>query len=98
MLQYKEAITVLRISSFVPLFAVCNGILAVNLLITFGLKRQLLMIVGAGGVFSLACVFPAAMLYQANGVAFVALSTEMIITGLLLWTFNRHKIELKLWK
>jgi PST family polysaccharide transporter len=96
--QYQEAITVLRISSFIPLFAVCNGILGVNLLVTFGLKKKLLWIVGAGGLFSLASVFPAAMLYQVNGVALVALLTEIIITGLLLLTFNRHKIELKLWK
>lgn len=96
--QYQETITVLRISSFIPLFAICNGILAINLLVTLGLKKQLLKIVVASGLFSLALIFPAAMLYQVNGVAFVALSTEIIVTALLLLTFNRHQIELKLWK
>jgi len=94
--QYQEVITVLRISSFVPLFAVSNGILGVNLLVTFGLKKELLLIVASAGLFSLALVFPAVLLYQVNGVAFVALATEMVITGLLLLTFHRHNIELKL--
>ena len=96
--QYQETITVLRISSFIPLFAVCNGILAVNLLITFGLKKQLLLIVAIGGLFSLACVFPAAMKFQIMGVAFLALFTEILIAALLLLTLYHHKIELKLWK
>jgi O-antigen/teichoic acid export membrane protein len=96
--QYQETITIMRISSFVPLFAICNGILAVNLLVTFGLKRKLLLILPVGGLFSLLSVFPAVILFQANGVAIVALSTEIIITSLLLLTFKRHKIELKLWK
>lgn len=96
--QYQEVITVLRISSFVPLFAVSNGILGVNLLVTFGLKKELLMIVAAAGLFSLALVFPAVHLYRVNGIAFLALSTEILITGLLLLAFHRHKIDLKLWK
>lgn len=96
--QYQETINVLRISSFIPLFSVCNGILAINLLVTFGLKKKLLSIVGIGGLFSLALVLPAAQLYNVNGVAFVALFTEIIVTGLLFLTFHRHKIELKLWK
>lgn len=96
--QYQETINVLRISSFVPLFAVCNGILVINLMVTFGLKKQILWIIGAGGLFSLALVFPAAIFFQVNGIAFLALATEIVITGLLFLTFHRNKIELKLWK
>jgi hypothetical protein len=96
--QYQETITVLRISSFIPLFSICNGILAVNLLVTFGLKKKLLWILPVGGLFSLATVFPAVILFQVNGVAFVALATEIIISGLLLLTFKHYKIELNLWR
>ncbi len=93
--QYAETITILRISSFIPLFSVCNGILAVNVLITFGLKRHLLRIVGAGGIFSLLLIFPAVWYHQAEGVAVVALLTEVVITVMLLRTFHRHNIKLK---
>ena len=93
--QYAETITILRISSFLPLFSVCNGILAVNVLITFGLKRHLLRIVGAGGIFSLLLIFPAVWFYQAEGVAVVALLTEVVITVMLLRTFHLHNIKLK---
>lgn len=96
--QYQETIAVLRISSFVPLFAVCNGILVINLMVTFGLKKQILWIVGAGGLFSMALVFPVAICFQVNGIAFLALATEMVVTGLLLLTFHHHKIELRLWR
>lgn len=94
--QFAETITILRISSFVPLFSICNGILAVNLLITFGLKRYLLRIVGAGGLFSMLLIVPAVWWYHAEGVAVVALLTEILITGLLLYTFNLHQIKIKL--
>lgn len=96
--QYQDTITVLRISSFVPHFAVFNGMLAINLLITFGLKKHLPVILGSGGLFSLLLVVPAVLLFQANGVALLALSTEILITCLLLWTLHRHHIELKIWK
>lgn len=96
--QYQETIQVLRISSFVPLFSVCNGILVINLMITFGLKKQIFWIVMAGGLFSLALVFPVVLIFQVKGIAFLALATEIVVAVLLLLTFHRHKIELKLWK
>lgn len=92
--QYAETIIILRISCFIPFFAICNGILAVNLLITFGLKRYLVKIVGAGGVFSLFLIVPAVLMYQARGVAVVATLTEILITILLLYVFRKHQIKL----
>ena len=92
--QYSETITILRISSFIPLFSICNGILAVNLLITFGLKRYLLRIVGVGGIFSLILIVPAVILFQARGVAVVATLTEILITILLFYVFRKHQIRI----
>jgi len=94
--QFAETIVILRISSFIPFFSICNGILAVNLLITFGLKRYLVKIVGAGGIFSLLLIVPAVLFFQARGVAVVATLTEILITILLLYVFKKHHIKIKL--
>lgn len=94
--QYAETIIILRISSFIPFFSICNGILAVNILITFGLKRYLVRIVGMGGIISLLLIVPAVIMYQARGVAVVATLTEILITILLLYVFRKHQIKLKL--
>lgn len=94
--QFAETIVILRISSFTPFFAICNGILAINLLITFGLKRYLVKIVGVGGLFSLLLVVPVVLFYQARGVAVVATLTEILITILLIYVFRKHHIKLKL--
>lgn len=94
--QFAETIIILRISCLIPFFSICNGILAVNLLITFGLKRYLVKIVGTGGVFSLFLIAPAVILYQARGVAVVATLTEVMITILLLYIFRKHQIKIKL--
>jgi len=94
--QYAETIVILRISSFIPFFSICNGILAVNLLITFGLKRYLVKIVGTGGIFSLLLIVPAVLMYQAKGVAVVATLTEILITIMLLYVFKKHHIKVTL--
>ncbi len=94
--QYAETVIILRISSFIPFFAICNNILAINLFITFGLKRYLVKIIGAGGVFSLLLIVPAVLHYQARGVAVVATLTEVIIAILLLIVIRKHQIKLQL--
>jgi PST family polysaccharide transporter len=94
--QFAETIIILRISSFIPFFSIVNGILAVNILITFGLKRYLVRIVGVGGIFSLLIIVPSVLLYQARGVAIVATLTEILISCLLLYIFKKHQIKLKL--
>ncbi len=92
--QYNETIIIMRLSSFLPFFAICNGVLAVNLLFTFGLKRYLTRIVGAGGIFSILFIVPAVLFFQARGVAIVATLTEMLISVLLLYVLKKHRIKI----
>ena len=82
--EYNESILLMRISSFMPLFATCNGIIAVNILVTFNLKKYLAWIVSTGGLFSIIMVFPLTYFFQAEGVAVCALLTEILITILLI--------------
>jgi polysaccharide transporter, PST family len=92
--QYQETISIIRISSFLPFFAICNGILAVNILITFGLKKEMLKVVATGGLFSILFIVPFVTFFQAKGVAICALLTEIIITILLLYQLQKHKLFL----
>jgi O-antigen/teichoic acid export membrane protein len=94
--QYTETIAVMRLSSFLPFFANCNAVLAVNVLFTFGLKRYLTRIVGTAGIFSIVLVVPAIFLFQARGVAVVATLTEILIGILLLYVLRKNKIKIKL--
>jgi len=93
--QYAETIIILKISSILPLFALCNGVMAYLIMITFGLKRYLTRVVGLGGIFNLLVIVPAILLYQAEGVAVVAILSEVVITIYLLYIFRKHAIRLK---
>ena len=93
--QYDETINIIRISSFLPFFAICNGILAVNILITFGLKHYLVKVTGYGGLFSIVLIFPFVWFFQARGVAICAVLTEMLITALLFAVLKKHQLILK---
>jgi len=94
--QYEDSISILRISSFLPLLAVINGIIAVNVLLTFGLKKEVALIVSLGGIFSIVLIGPAVLFFQANGVAACALLTELVILILLIRQLKKNKIILKL--
>jgi len=94
--QYNETIVIMRLSSFLPFFANCNAVLAINLLFTFGLKRYLTRILGAAGIFSILLVVPAILFFQARGVAVVATLTEVLISVLLLYVLKKHSIRIML--
>ena len=93
--QFSEVIIILRISCFIPCLPTCNGIMATNFLITFGLKKYLFKVVGIGGLFSLLTIVPAVLSYQVRGVAIVATLTEILITIMLLIIFKSHRIKIK---
>lgn len=93
--QYNETIMIMRLSSFLPFFAICNGVLAVNLLFTFGLKRYVTGIVGAGGLFSILLIVPAVLLFEARGVAVIATLTEVLISVLLIYVLKKNKISIR---
>jgi len=93
--QFSEVIIILRISSFIPCLATCNGIMATNFLITFGLKKYLFIVVAIGGLFSLLTIVPTVLFFQARGVAIIATLTEILITIMLLVIFKTHQIKIK---
>jgi PST family polysaccharide transporter len=93
--QYAETITLLKISSFLPFLAVGNGVLAYNFLITSGLKRHMIKAVVMGGIFNLLLIVPTILLYKTEGVAVIAILSEVVITIYFLFVFKKHHIKIK---
>ncbi|MCI9843862.1 flippase [Flavobacterium pectinovorum] len=92
--DYFDSIKVLRITSFLPMFATINGIIAINILITFDLKKVLLKIVAIGGFFSLLFVFPFTYFFGVIGTGLTALGTEILIFCLLLFELRKRDINI----
>jgi polysaccharide transporter, PST family len=92
--EYQETIIILRISCLLPMFAIANGIIAVNVFITFNLKKSLVQVIGSGGLFSILMVIPLTYLFKAEGVAICALVTELLISILFIKKLTIFKIDL----
>ncbi len=92
--DYFNSIKILRITSFLPMFATINGIIAINVLITFNLKKVLLKVVAIGGVFSLFFIFPFTYFFGAIGAGITALSTEVLIFCLLFFELKKRDINI----
>lgn len=92
--KFNQAIYVLKYSSLLPLLSVINGIVAINIFITFGMKKDLLKIVIAGCVFSLLFISPLILLFEGIGVVLCATLTELIIFILLLFICRKRQIFL----
>lgn len=90
--DYFGSIQILRITSFLPMFATINGIIAINILVTFNLKNVLLKVVGIGGIFSLCFVFPLTYFFGSVGTAIVALSTEIFIFCLMIFELKKRNL------
>jgi PST family polysaccharide transporter len=92
--EYNETIVILRITSFLPFFAIANGIIAINIFVTFNLKSVLAKIVGQGGLFSIIIIFPMTYFFKTEGVAYCALMTEILISFLLFRNLKCHQIKI----
>lgn len=90
--EFNKSAEVLRFSVLLPLFSVINGIIAINVLITFGLKKNLLKIVMIGCFISLILIAPLVTLFKEIGAVVCATITEIIIFILLLRTLKKKKL------
>jgi PST family polysaccharide transporter len=92
--DFYSSILILRLNAFLPLFAAVNGIIAINVLVTFNLKKVLVKVVGLGGLFSLLLVFPLTYFLGPEGTAITAVGTEVMIFCLLLYELKKRNIYL----
>ncbi|GGP06548.1 teichoic acid transporter [Cloacibacterium rupense] len=82
--DFTQSAAVLRYCSALPFFAVINGLIAVNIFITFGLKKELLKIVFMGCIFSLILIYPLVFFFKEIGPAICSTITEIFIMILFL--------------
>ncbi|ATA89049.1 hypothetical protein CGC58_04555 [Capnocytophaga stomatis] len=92
--KFHQAIYVLKYSALLPLFSVINGIIAINIFITFGMKKDLLKVVMVGCMFSLLCISPLILIFEEMGVVLCATFTELIIFMLLIFICKKQQIFL----
>lgn len=90
--DFTQSAVVLRYYSSLPFFAVINGVIAVNIFITFGLKKELLKIVFFGCIFSLILIYPFVLYFKEVGPAICSSITEMFIMILFLKVIKSKKI------
>lgn len=92
--DFQKTVDVFRYSSLLPLFSVVNGLLAINVLVVFGLRKALSKIVFIGCLFSLILISPLVSKFQEIGAVICATLTEILIFILLMITIIKHKIPL----
>lgn len=92
--DFEKTVDVFRYSSLLPLFSVVNGLLAINVLVVFGLRKALSKIVFIGCLFSLILISPLVFKFQEIGAVICATLTEFLIFILLSITIVKHKIPL----
>lgn len=90
--DFKNSVKVLQYSVLLPLFSVVNGIIAINIFITFGLKKNLLQIVFIGCLFSLICISPLVLYFKEIGAVICATITEIVIFVLLIGFITKKKL------
>jgi len=93
--DFDRTIKVLKYSSILPFFSVINGIIAINVFITIGKKKELLKIVTSGCLFSLVIISPLVYYFYELGPVFSVLLTEILILFLFVRKLNKIKLYVK---
>ena len=91
--DFLSSVDVLRYSVLLPLFSVINGVIAINIFITFGYKKALLKFVFIGCVFSLTAIFPFVTFFKEIGAVICATLTEIIIFCFLIVFINKNLLN-----
>lgn len=79
-LGYGNSITVLHILSVLPFIIGVSNVLGVQILLTFGYKKEFSQILFFGGVLNILMIIPFAYFFNELGAAFSVVITESVIT------------------
>lgn len=90
--NFTKSINVLQYSILLPLFSVINGIIAINVFITFGFRKSLMKIVFLGCLFSLVFISPLIIFFKEVGAVICATLTELIILLLFVHFIRKNKL------
>jgi O-antigen/teichoic acid export membrane protein len=93
-IEYEKSATVLRILSVLPIITGLSNIFGVQVLLTYGYKKEFSTILLASGFISLITLIPLCYFYQSEGAAISVVITETIVTVLMLKQVLNKKIPL----
>jgi len=92
--QYIESIFILQLLSCLPIVVGLSNIFGVQVLITFGFKKEFSKVLIFVGFFSLFALFPLCYYFSTTGAAMAAILSELLVTVLMLWVVIEKRIPL----
>jgi O-antigen/teichoic acid export membrane protein len=91
--QFDDAVSILRILSFVPFLTALSNVFGVQLMLPLGRKKAFSVIVGITTLINLGLVSVLAYIYGAVGAAIANFFAELIVTLLMLFYLLRIDIN-----
>jgi PST family polysaccharide transporter len=86
-------VPVIRILSLLPFIIGLSNIFGVQIMVNFGLKKQLARIVTVGGVLNIVIALLLVTSFRHVGVAFASLITEIFVTTATFLALRRHRLD-----
>ena len=94
--QYSPSIVVMRIIAFLPFLIALSNVLGIQLMIPFGMDRAFTIILFGAGILNVSLAILLAPVWQAAGMAFSVLLSEVFVT-LTMFILLKYK-GFDLWK
>jgi PST family polysaccharide transporter len=92
--EFERSSSVLRIMSVLPIIIGLSNIFGVQVLLSYGYKKEFSTILLISGFISLITLIPLCYFYQSEGAAISVVITEFIVTALMLRYVLNKKIPL----
>jgi len=88
--QYGPSVAVMRIIAFLPFLIALSNVLGIQIMIPFGMDRAFMLILFSAGILNVSLAILLAPVWQAVGMAFSVLLSEVLVT-LTMFIFLKKK-------
>lgn len=92
--DYYQSIVILQLLSCLPIIVGLSNIFGVQVLISFGFKKEFSKVLIISGVVSLMFLFPLCYFLSSQGAALAAITSELLVTLLMFIVVIKKKIPL----
>jgi O-antigen/teichoic acid export membrane protein len=92
--EYEKSITVLRVMSVLPIIIGFSNIFGIQVLLTYGFKKEFSRVLMSSGLFSIITLVPLCYFFDSIGAAVSVVITETIVTLLMFYIIYKNKIPL----
>jgi len=91
--KFQEAIGLARVMSILPPILTLDSIFGVQILLSFGFRREYARVVVGGGILNVALLVPLTWTYGASGTASTVVLTEIVIVGVMLFILRQYGLD-----